>query len=352
MKRHLSNDYEYEGYHCPWAIIWTLQIISHLTENDPAMTAKFLQTFNSIMEKINHLFSDIDCAILYQLLLTCLKSFPTKDLLNLCLKKFELLEKFEPLKRESRRVLELQVIGQFIRIDKKYLSRFQVSVVECLESYDETVRSLAIDVLFEALQENNCKPIVTQIQTYIKVTSNPDLKKKALNRLLSVLESMAPSPEWYVENAWDLLIHSQVNQKVIARILYNKQEMLEGLGQDQLPEVVANLMIKMSDIIQEKKLNEALAHCFVWFLGQNIAILRVLQYSHSQILELIQFLNTRLDDCGLLVYCDSLLQLRNSLKMAASNEDVLISGDTGKHLISINQRFPCTSSFRVEPHNQ
>jgi hypothetical protein len=282
------------------------------------------------MEKINHLFSDIDCSILYQLLLTCLKSFPTRDLLNLCLEKFELLERFEPLKKESRRVLELQVISQFIRIDKKYLSRFQVSVVECLESMDETVRSLAIDVLFEALQENNFKPIVTQIQTYIKVTSNPDLKHKALNRLLSVLESMAPSPEWYVENAWDLLIHSQVGQKVIARILYNKQEMLDGLGQDQLPEVVANLMIKMSDIIQQKKLNEALAHCFVWFLGRNVKVLRVLQYSHSQILELIQFLEARLDDSGMLVYCDALFYLRNDLKNESATEDVLLSGDMGK----------------------
>ena len=106
--------------------------------------------------------------------------------------------------------------------------------------------------------------------------------------------------------------------------------MLDGIGQDQLPEVVANLMIKMSDIIQQKKLNQALAHCFVWFLGRSVKVLTVLQYSHSQILELIQFLETRLDNYGMLVYCDALFYLRNDLRNESNNEDVLISGDTGK----------------------
>ena len=224
----------------------------------------------------------------------------------------------------------MQIIGQFIRIDKKYLSQFQVQVVECLESLDETVRSLAIEVLFEAVEDSNCQPIVAQIQNYIKVTSNPELKKKALNRLLSVLETLAPSPEWYVENAWNLLIHSKVSQRVIARILYNKHEMMEGLGSDHLPEVVANLMMKMSDIIQEKKLNQALAHCFVWFLGRNIAVLRVIQYSYSQLLELFHFLEGRLDEAGQQVYCDSLLQLKNALASASSGDQVLIAGDLGK----------------------
>lgn len=326
----MTEDYEYEGYHCPWAILWTLQIISNLTENDPAMTANFMPTFLSILKKMNHLFSDIDCAVLYQILLTCLKSYPSKDLLPICVSKFALLRNFKPLKQESRRVLELQVIGQFIRIDKKYLSSFQMAVVECLESFDETVRSLAIDVLFEALQESNCQPIVKQIQNYIMVTNNPELKKKALNRLLSVLETMAPSPEWYVENAWDLLVHSKANQRVIARILYNKQEMLEGLGQDHLPEVVANLMIKMSEIIEHKKLNQPLAHCFVWFLGRNFKVLRVLQYSFAQVLDLLVFLESRLDNAGMLVFCDTLLEFRNHLKIASSGDGVLLSGDAGR----------------------
>ena len=108
---------------------------------------------------------------------------------------------------------------------------------------------------------------------------------------------------------------------------------MEGLGTDHLPDFVANLMMKMSDIIQEKKLNQALAHCFVWFLGKNITVLRVLQYSYSQLLDLLKFLEGRLDEAGLQIYCDSLLQLRNALTIASSGDQVLIAGDIGRLLL-------------------
>lgn len=295
---------------------------------------------------MNHLFSDIDCAILYQLLLSCLKSFPTRDLIFICFDKFELLQKFFPLKQESRRVLELQVISHFIRIDRKYLSQFQVFIVECLESFDETVRSLAIDVLFDSVQESNCRPIVTQIQNYIRVTSNIDLQKRALNRLLSVLETMAPSPEWYIQNVWELMVHSKVSQRVIARVLYNQQDMLDQLGQDRLPDVVANLMISMSEIIERKQLNQELAHCFVWFLGENIHVLRVLQYSHSQVLDLVEFLDSRLDSAGQLALCESLFQLRKDLDKTPVEGDVLLSGDVGRRK-EANSRFSGTEPGQV-----
>lgn len=324
--------------------------MGYLTENDPALTASFLPTMTSILSKINLLFSDIDCAILYQLLLSCLKSFPTRDLVSICFDKFDLLQKFYPLKQESRRVLELQVISHFIRIDKKYLSKFQVFIVECLESLDETVRSLAIDVLFDSVQENNCRPIVTQIQNYIRVTSNVDLQKRALNRLLSVLETMAPSPEWYVQNVWELMVHSRVSQRVIARVLYNKQDMFHQLSQERLPEVVANLMISMSEIIERKQLNQELAHCFVWFLGQNIHVLRVLQYSHSQVLDLLEFLDTRLDLAGQLALCETLYQLRRDLDEAEAEpeQDILISGDVGR-MREANSRLEGAESGQIGP---
>lgn len=293
----LSEDYEYEGYHCPWAIIWTLQIIGKLCENDPGMTMNFLPLLHKVLESFQRIETDIDCSILFQIILTSLKAFPTQDLIQKSIEKFELIRTFSPLKHESRQLLELRIIERLISIDKTNLENYQIGVIDCLESFDETVRSLAIEVLFKAIQEHNCNAIVDKIQMYIATTTNPKLKTRAIEKLLSVLEMTAPQPDWYVQQAWKLLINgdTHISQQMLARILFNMNDLAESLQESVIPDYVANSMILMSSIIEEKSINTHLAEIFAWFVGQNILVLHVLKYSYEQMLELLEFFEGRVD---------------------------------------------------------
>ena len=344
-RKHLPEDYEYEGYHCPWAIMWTLQIIGRLGENDPAITAKFVELLSRVLKGITRIYSDVDCAILYQTIIACLRLFPTKELITLCVDRFELIRGFRPLKTESRRILELRVIERLISLEKSHLARYQIGVVECLDSKDETVRALAIEVLFKAIDERNCQPIIDKILRHLVITSNPKLKKDCINKLLSVLEEMAPHAEWYFRNAWQLLIHGQthIDPIMVSRVLFIMKELLEALPQKELLEFVANVMIQMSNIMEQKSLNEHLAQTFTWFIRHNIRVLKALEYSFLQMFELLVYLESRIAKKEKFGSYEALFRLKEAVKediAQPAKGDLLMTPSDGQSLsISSNYLF-------------
>lgn len=104
--------------------------------------------------------TDIDLVLLYQTILTIVQIYPEETLINLALEKLELILNNSFLKKNNSLLLVLEAISKFADLDRKYLLNYQVLLLECLESEDETIKHMSIRILFKNVHESNLELVI------------------------------------------------------------------------------------------------------------------------------------------------------------------------------------------------
>ena len=73
-----------------------------------------------------------------------------------------------------------------------------MTVVDCLESPDETLKRETLLLLFKMTNGNNVEVIVEKLLHYLKMASDPHFKKDLVTKIMQLSEKFAPSQEWFI----------------------------------------------------------------------------------------------------------------------------------------------------------
>ena len=85
--------------------------------------------------------------------MTIIQIYPNEDLIRLGVDKLEILRNNSLLKKNNTLLLILEIISKLADINKGYMQNFQMLLLDCLESEDETIKHMTIRILFKNINE-------------------------------------------------------------------------------------------------------------------------------------------------------------------------------------------------------
>ena len=85
-----------------------------------------------------------------------------------------------------------------VRIDAKYAAEHQMTVIDCLEDPDETLRNKTVDLLFSMCNPQNVVVIVGKLIKYLKSTTDVFLRTQLVEKITTLAENFAPDSQWYI----------------------------------------------------------------------------------------------------------------------------------------------------------
>ena len=113
----------------------------------------------------------------------------------------------------------------------------QLIIVDCLQSNDETLKRITLDLLYKMTNETNLEVIADKLVHYLKTTTNKDFKQDLVNKLINLNERLAPTQEWFInmmnvvlEFGSEYITNSGLNS-FIKLILENFTELGEDFGE-------------------------------------------------------------------------------------------------------------------------
>ena len=263
----LSKEFEYDGHGAPWSIVKLLQILRCLASKDKVLSEKLYPFLEGFLKGFNVLMTDMDAVLLYQGILTALQIFPREDLINLCVEKTELLEKSPVMKRQDKLYLILRIIFRLADVGKGHIANYQLLLLDCLDSSDETLRQNTIEILFKTISSQNLELICGKVHEFILSSNDVQIRRNTVEKFFELLEQRAPSPSWFLKKSLTLLNSGPqyVPMSVVNGLLSNIREIISS---DEAEETKDEFLSIFQHFFEANSVNDCSVQVFAWFLGE------------------------------------------------------------------------------------
>lgn len=85
-----------------------------------------------------------------------------------------------------------------IHRDKAAVGRHKNTIIDCLKDPDVSIRKRAMELIFDLVDADNVRSLAREMLNYL-VTSKDENRSTLCQRITSVIEDFAPTPQWHVE---------------------------------------------------------------------------------------------------------------------------------------------------------
>ena len=285
MERKLSKDYEYENHPIPWTLIKILQCLAFLGKNNKANSDKIYGILQAYMNSFYVIVSDVEMSLLYQSILTGIQLYPNEDVLKLCEDKLDLIQKSTILKNQDRLVMIIKILSRLIEVNTRYVENFQLLLLDSLDSQDETLRQLTIEVLFKTISPSNLDLIVGKINESILLSTDFKTKKNTIVKFYHLIEQKAPGVSWFLEKILLLLQHGSnyVDQSLINGTISNIKDIVSSS-----PEELTEIYEVFNKHLTSATPSDSTAKVNAWFLGTYCSELEQLGLPIEQISRILE----------------------------------------------------------------
>lgn len=266
VDKKLPRDYEYENHGAPWAVISIFKILGLICRNDRQISEKLYQFLESYIKSFFVLLTDVDLVILYELLTLALTVYPSETLMALVMEKIELIERSLVMKKQDRRYLILKLIAQVVEIKPRLPAESHLLMLQSLESPDETIRQVSIEILFKTVNEQNVQLVCDRVESYLVVTTDSALKSKTIAKYYDMLQNKSPDGKSFLKRALTLLSlgSSNCSMDVVNKLVGSIQEIVT-YSEGELP--VDELLGVFEEHFAANPITDQLAQVFAWFIG-------------------------------------------------------------------------------------
>jgi AP-4 complex subunit epsilon-1 len=93
------------------------------------------------------------------------------------------ISKFFASDINNLKYLGISAIKLFLAIDPQFANDYQIIVVECLESSDETLKRETLELLYKMTNQDNIEFIIHKLMEQLKNNTDPFFKKDMVNKV-------------------------------------------------------------------------------------------------------------------------------------------------------------------------
>ncbi|CAD8201080.1 unnamed protein product [Paramecium octaurelia] len=198
IEHKLHKDYDYHRFPAPWLQIKLLQILTLLGANDLKVSEQIYEVLGSTLRRADDTAINIGYAVTYQCVKCISGIYPKQGLLEQAANS---VSRFLKSEDNNLKYFGINALTQIVSISQKYVLEHQMTIVDCLESNDDTLKKETLELLFKMTNEQNCEVIIQKLIHFLKTSSDTNFKKDLFVKISLLNEKHAPTQEWFIKTA-------------------------------------------------------------------------------------------------------------------------------------------------------
>ncbi|CAD8096428.1 unnamed protein product [Paramecium sonneborni] len=198
IEHKLHKDYDYHRFPAPWLQIKLLQILTLLGANDLKVSEQIYEVLGTTLRRADDTTINIGYAVTYQCVKCISGIYPQQSLLEQAANS---VSRFLKSENNNLKYLGINALTQIVSISQKYVLEHQMTIVDCLESNDDTLKKETLELLYKMTNEQNCEVIIQKLIHFLKTSSDSNFKKDLFVKISLLNEKHAPTQEWFIKTA-------------------------------------------------------------------------------------------------------------------------------------------------------
>lgn len=260
----LSRDYDYHRMPAPWIQLKLLRILAVLGDGDREASQAIYPVLREVMKRAD-IGINVGYAIVYECVRTVIAIYPDKGLLEAAASS---ISNFLVSNNHNLKYLGINALAGIVQIDAKHAVDHQMTVIDCLEDPDDTLRRKTLDLLYSMTNSKNVRVIMQKLMSFLKSTVDPFLRTELVSRITQIAEKFAPDNAWYIENmnkVFELggdLVRPEMAHNLISLI---SSEEVDTNDPDNIRVYAVDTYVRLMD---KPRIPDALLKVIAWILGE------------------------------------------------------------------------------------
>uniref|UniRef100_A0A7I4ACE8 Clathrin/coatomer adaptor adaptin-like N-terminal domain-containing protein n=1 Tax=Physcomitrium patens TaxID=3218 RepID=A0A7I4ACE8_PHYPA len=267
----LPKAYDYHRTPAPFIQIKLLKILALLGAGDKHASENMYSVLVDVIKKNEpgkgDPGSNITNAILYECICTITAIMANSKLLGLAA---EITSRFLKSDSHNYKYMGIDALGRVIEINPDFAEEHQLSVIDCLEDQDDTLKRKTLDLLYKMTKSSNVEVIVDRMISYMRTLSDAHNKTEIATRIIELTERFAPSNQWFIQTMNQ--VFELAGDLVPVKVAHDLMRLLsKGAGED---DEEADSLLRSSavesylQLLAEPKLPSILLQVACWVLGE------------------------------------------------------------------------------------
>ncbi|XP_059391980.1 AP-4 complex subunit epsilon-1-like [Carassius carassius] len=191
----LPMDFNYHSVPAPWLQIQLLRILSLLGKEDQSTSELMYEVLDESLRRaeMNH---NITYAILYECVKAVYTIHPKAELLEKaarCIGNFVLSPKI------NLKYLGLKALTYVVQHDAKLALQHQMTIIECLDHSDFTIKRETLELLFRITNAQNVTVIVEKMLDFLRSCNDEHTTIHLVGKVSELAEKYAPDNSWFIQ---------------------------------------------------------------------------------------------------------------------------------------------------------
>ncbi|XP_026110031.1 AP-4 complex subunit epsilon-1-like [Carassius auratus] len=191
----LPVDFNYHSVPAPWLQIQLLRILSLLGKEDQSTSELMYEVLDESLRRaeMNH---NITYAILYECVKAVYTIHPKVELLEKaarCIGNFVLSPKI------NLKYLGLKALTYVVQHDAKLALQHQMTIIECLDHSDFTIKRETLELLFRITNAQNVTVIVEKMLDFLRGCNDEHTIIHLVGKVSELAEKFAPDNSWFIQ---------------------------------------------------------------------------------------------------------------------------------------------------------
>ncbi|XP_058623856.1 AP-4 complex subunit epsilon-1 isoform X2 [Onychostoma macrolepis] len=196
----LPVDFNYHSVPAPWLQIQLLRILSLLGKEDQSTSELMYEVLDESLRRaeMNH---NITYAILFECVKTVYTIHPKAELLEKaarCIGNFVLSPKI------NLKYLGLKALTYVVQHDAKLALQHQMTIIECLDHSDFTIKRETLELLFRITNAQNVTVIVEKMLNFLRSCNDEHTIIHLVGKVAELAEKFAPDNSWFIQTMNDV----------------------------------------------------------------------------------------------------------------------------------------------------
>ena len=207
ISRKLPRACDYNGMPAPWVQVRIIDLLGLLGAGNAAASAKMYEPLGAALRAALGFRLSVSSMVIYSVVKAATRIVPDKTLLGLAAAQIgAFLRSGQP----NLRYLGIRAMGAALRGGGETFAgvfaakpQFQMAVVECLESHDDTLRHETLDILYHMTSPANAQAIAARmldaLRRAVGEAGSEHLRRELVAKIAMIVSAYAPSPRWALE---------------------------------------------------------------------------------------------------------------------------------------------------------
>ena len=263
IEHKLPKEFDYHRMPAPWIELKLLKILEVLGKGDLKASEHCYTILEQVLRRAEETNNNISIAVAYQCVRTIAAIYPNEALLR---ESAGVLGKLlEPRSSNNMKYLGVQVLGLLHRGNAALLEEHQLTIVECLESKDETLKGETLELLFRMASQDNVEVIVSKMLNSLHGSTDNHFRSDLVLKITDLAERFSTTHKWYLDT---MQILFELGSEYLSEDILNNFLRLVMENYNSHLNFGEEIVLKMIELIEKVVPTDFVLKAATWVIGE------------------------------------------------------------------------------------